>query len=537
MDSKKTDLLIIGAGPAGSTFARILVPAGMRTVMVDAGPQYSARPGEHLKNSFPFQRNPLSFTNLILGLLHPISIPTVAGSAATVDPIAFRPQTGFVRHGMNPKQHPGKNLENAAALYAVGGMLLLWTGGVPRHHPTLERIPFISHKEWEEYLYPEAEKILNKHDDVYSHSIRHIVVKEALIEHYGNRLQNPYHVQDFPLAAERNAQNSELVRFTGTDTILAPLLNDPEITTDRFAVLPQHRVKRLVQQNGKIAYAEVHELQSGQLLKIYADTYVVACGTVMSAQLLWASGIRPEALGRYLVDHPMAFCQVILRKELVKRMGDILNSAQFAEQRRWMAPHDPLPLPMNDPSANVWIPVSDGRPWHSQITNDVFYYADLPANIDERIIVDFRWYAPMKPRPGNRVTFEEDIFNEFGMPQPTFEFTLSEKDSLILHEMMGDMTNAAQALGGFLPNSGPRFVPWGINLHVQGACRMGAQNDGKCVVDPYSKVWGIDNLYVAGNSVIPTSNACNPTLTNVALALRSASSIAGKKFAEGTLSG
>jgi choline dehydrogenase-like flavoprotein len=40
------------------------------------------------------------------------------------------------------------------------------------------------------------------------------------------------------------------------------------------------------------------------------------------------------------------------------------------------------------------------------------------------------------------------------------------------------------------------------------------------VVDRHCKVHGIDNLYVAGSSVFPTSGVANPTLTLVALVLR-----------------
>ena len=40
--------------------------------------------------------------------------------------------------------------------------------------------------------------------------------------------------------------------------------------------------------------------------------------------------------------------------------------------------------------------------------------------------------------------------------------------------------------------------------------RMGASDDGTSVADPWSRVWGYENLVVGGNALIPTATAMNP---------------------------
>jgi choline dehydrogenase-like flavoprotein len=87
-------------------------------------------------------------------------------------------------------------------------------------------------------------------------------------------------------------------------------------------------------------------------------------------------------------------------------------------------------------------------------------------------------------------------------------------------------TRAGLALGEFVAGEEPSLLADGQSLHYMGTVRMGQADDGASVCDSFSRVWGMANLYVGGNGVIPTATACNPTLTSVAFAVRSARRLA-----------
>jgi choline dehydrogenase-like flavoprotein len=62
--------------------------------------------------------------------------------------------------------------------------------------------------------------------------------------------------------------------------------------------------------------------------------------------------------------------------------------------------------------------------------------------------------------------------------------------------------------------------------HHIGTVRMG-NSPSSGVVDGDGKVFGVNNLYVAGSAIFPTSSQANPTLTIVAMALRLADHLRG----------
>jgi pyranose oxidase len=521
------DVLIVGSGPIGSTYARKLVEAGRSVYMVDAGARYSTRPGEHLKNSFLYQRNIDLFASVIRGHLAPLSIPTNNMPALTLDPGAFQfdqeDYKGFVHNNQNPDQDPQKNLIGAGVTYAVGGMATHWTCSTPRHHPTVERSTVYSDEEWCR-LYDAGEKLLNTHKHEFDNSIRHLVVRDALQAEF-TELKDPYAVQNLPLAVERRKDNPEFVRWSGSDTVLGPLAEGHQ-EEEPFILKDQHRCLKLVQtkDGSGIDHAVVQNLKEWETYNVRATTYIVCCNAYLTPQLLYNSDIRPDALGRYLTEQPMSFCQIVLKQSLIDAIKDDPRFAERSATHRKESPFDPVPFSPGEPEPQVWIPVSENRPWHCQIHRDAFHYGDVQPNVDSRLIVDLRWFGIVQPRYESKLAFSDKHLDSFGMPQPTFEWILDDEDRREQHLMMADMLRAAAALGGFLPGSEPTFVAPGLPIHTTGTVRMGT-NPEESVVNEHSQVWGFDNLYLGGNGLIPRGSASNPTLTSVAMALRASEHI------------
>ena len=106
----------------------------------------------------------------------------------------------------------------------------------------------------------------------------------------------------------------------------------------------------------------------------------------------------------------------------------------------------------------------------------------------------------------------------------TIEYALTADEQAEIELATEHLRRAAGALGTFVAE--PRLLPNGSSLHYQGTMRMGDADDGTSVADPWSRVWGFDNLVVGGNALIPTATSMNPTLMSVALAVRGARRIA-----------
>ena len=140
--------------------------------------------------------------------------------------------------------------------------------------------------------------------------------------------------------------------------------------------------------------------------------------------------------------------------------------------------------------------------------------------------------AEQAPNPDSRVMLT-DHTDAMGMPRIALHWQLSEIDKRTVRVMMESFDEQLRQLGlGRMitePWLSDENIHWQTDAlisahpiggyHHMGTTRM-ADDPKQGVVDANCRVHGLNNLFIAGSSVFPTSGWANPTLTIIALSLR-----------------
>jgi len=475
------DVCIIGSGFAGAVLGNSLVKHGIKTVILESGPDPRGK---------------------------------------SIDP-RFRELEVFRSSG--PIEYPVVS----SRFRGVGGTSWLWGGFCTRLYPIdFEKNSYtpagaswpITYTDLEPY-YEQAEKTLRVRGGKQS-------------EH------DPPRKIDFPLPADRDLSPLEsLLKKAGiilSDVPFStPLDNDSSFLSGRYgpfmrmteshlpsfqaspsgALISEVTVSRLlVDERGRVLGAEVRNLDRNVKI-LRARIYVVACGGLESPRLLLLSRSPtfPEGLGnnygwvgRCFMEH---------RKTLYTGQVDVgwrsFNLFQltgfsyqfyktFKQQglggiRVRFHLHGPM----------RWKEVYDG---------------ELGRILDRirtrRLVITFG--AEMKPSPENRVTLDKEVKDYFGNPVSNLFLKESEDDVKTRERGKEIVRNIYRRLGAQRVQESPENL-WGH--HHMGTCRMG-DNSRTSVVDRNLRVHGTRNLFVAGSAAFVTSGSANPTLSLTALSLR-----------------
>jgi choline dehydrogenase-like flavoprotein len=493
MHEQSPDVVIVGSGPTGSAYARIIRRdwPEARILMVEAGPQILPRTGAHLDNVLDLDERGALEMQAQGGdrtPRQPISKEEwEARRAGGFDASQLRRSGLFIANDADPQE----NLFAGFSAANVGGMGTKWSTGTPTPSQA-ERVSFIPADELDAAI-AVAEGLLGTNKDPRAGDVTANSLRERIGAVFNAGRTPDRFVQPMPLAATPEGDDVPL-RYHGTDVVLGPMVNEPP---ELFRILPDTACRRIVHEGGKVTGVDLCKPRSDDTWFVAAGTVIVACDALHSPQLLYASGIRPEALGRYLNDH-----------YIISQISEMQTN-----------------LPMK---AMNWIPSTDEFPYSVTIAPASLHTIPVKGDVIGQP-VGMGFFVPGDISADNRVTFDDSRLDWKGMPAISIHWTQSEGDKARLEKAKAIARFISDIIGRPAPGFATIVLPVGSSLHYQGTIRMGESDDGTSVCDRNSRVWGFENLYVAGNGVIPTVTATNPTLYSVALATIGARQIARER--------
>lgn len=488
------DLVIVGSGPAGAIVAHEVRQSEPEAtiVMVEAGPPLGDRPGTHLSDhADPALRE--VYARFISHIQHNYveasddSFPSVTRGPYTTPAAGVVPAA---RLGFEAVEMPG-----ASVAWNSGGMGIHWTAACPLPGPD-ESVDGIPAAEWRDHV-AVSSRLLRATRDGYRENPFGPAIVTALDSVVP--CSDPARAaQNMPMAGQRDERG--YFRRTGPADIFAPIGDGGD---EHFTLLTDTVCRALEMDGSRACAVRLLDLTQVREWTLPARRVVVAADALRSPQLLFASGIRPRALGRYLNDHI-----------------SVATETRVDPVRLGMSGAEPLSSPLDEPFVgSYWVPSRGAeQPFQAQPME--------VCNTQEGHRLGIGVYVTTELRESNRVWFDERETDHLGMPRPRIAFSYTDRDLGELERAKPFLRRLVAAIGA--DERELTVMLAGGSLHYTGTVRMGVENDGTTVCDLTGRVWDTDNVYVAGNGVIPFAISCNCTLTAGALAVRTGRTLAAE---------
>ena len=529
------DAVVVGAGATGGVAAMVLAEAGLRVLVLEAGPE--VRP-EQLRNREPLhslQRLAwLSDGRRRLQANHP----------------------GYWKHNpelfVDERLHPYSTPADAPFLWTrgrqVGGKSLTW-GGITLRLSDLEfragerdgLSPCwpIGSADLAPY-YDRLERLLGVHgqcdglpqlpDGQYRPPLpftpgeQHLgeaIARELglpLIHSRGFALHQPTPERPWPSSA---AQGVTLRRALSTGRAqVRPLSVVSHLEFDRA----QQRAEAVV----------IVDARSGERQRIAAPLVVLCASTIETVRILLHSSeqqrsgglIDPSGcLGRFLMDH-ISTCRFFSIPDIAPPNGPVELSGAgscFIPNTVNLGTEDNLPFQRG---YGIWTALQRFDP---------------PAPLQRRpgeAVGFLIAHGEVLPDAANQVRLDPELLDAHGLPAAHIRCRWGPNEAAMVTHMHSRMQEVVAAAGGTIrpiedlfrlplleplvrrsPAVRPEAPPPGYYIHELGGARMAARAD-EGVVDAWNRCWEADNVLVTDGACWPTAGWQSPTLTEMAVTWR-----------------
>ena len=263
------------------------------------------------------------------------------------------------------------------------------------------------------------------------------------------------------------------------------------------AIHPGTTVRRILMDGQRATALECVD-QQGKALTIEAGVIIVCGGGIQAPRLLWNSaaegiGNHSDWLGAGFMDHPGLRLYGHRNKPL-------------------------LPTGATETHLHVRDMLFDKT--HQGLGGTLLRIGLIPGDGGREYTLVESLFE-QAPEHSNRIVRGSGK-DALGDPLPRMHYRLTELDKTSIALGQRLQRSLAEQIGSIDSASPFRHS----SHHLCGATRM-ARDPADGVVDTDLRVWGTDNLYIAGSSVFPTSTSVPPTLILTALAQRLAGHLLG----------
>jgi len=313
--------------------------------------------------------------------------------------------------------------------------------------------------------------------------------------------------------------NAEMYQFMGGKWLnFATRTFDSETIGDSAVrVIVNATLLNIVEQGGSVRGLKVASMnddaqnpKKATEFTVYADIYILACGAVANARQLLLSGVGNKLVGHYFLCHPLSQGGIITTQQTYLSAPELtLMQGQNAQGQKW-----------TDPTGNIGGITGrftvDAETARNQGIGQCWFWANNPLRTSQM-------YFEMAPNYNSYVALADTLDPVFGQQQTHIHWAFTELDKKTYETNCSLFNKASSKFDSIIswPSWESLADQWTVNGHHIGTTRMSASTSpDEGVVDQNLKVHGIDNLYVAGSSVFPSTGIPNPTMTIITLSIR-----------------
>jgi choline dehydrogenase-like flavoprotein len=506
-EADEVDLIVVGAGAGGGVLTQRLARAGWSVVTLDAGPFWDPD-ADWVSDERGSHRLYWTEPRQIGG-----SNPVPLGSNNS-----GRGVGGSMIHyaGYTPRFHPSDF--RTATTDGVGADWPIDYRDLKRYYELIEAELPVAGEDWpwgDPHSYPHHAHPVGGNGEIFQRGAAALGIPARVGPvaiangRFGNRPHCIY--RGFCLqGCKVNAKASPLITH-----IPDALAHGAEIRPDSHVthVLVDDRTGRAA----GVAYVHrgVERRQRARMVAIAGYSIETPRLLLLSTSKRWPDGLGNDhdQLGRYLMVQgaPQTAGRFAKEVRMYKAPPPEVSSEHFYEtdpakpyQRGWsIQTVSPLPI--------TWAEhVGAQGHWGETLREymrDYVHWATLGS------------LCELLPQPDNRVTLADET-DRHGLQVAHMSYSQCDNDKHLIKAATSVMEDMLKAAGAEEVMTIERYA------HLVGGARMaGRAEDG--VVDANQKVFGVENLYLADGSVMPTQGAANPALTIMALAARLADHLAG----------